>query len=109
MSGSVRIYLLKGCRPDFSNDRLLILQSGKDEEYGNGAENPSIVTARMICRLCMKWSTSIGKTYLETKRRPRFIVSSRTWEETDTVPASDRPVSHKQVDREKEEQEKLLQ
>lgn len=51
----------------------------------------------------------IGKTYLETKRRPRFIVSSRTWEETDTVPASDRPVSHKQVDREKEEQEKLLQ
>jgi hypothetical protein len=85
------------------------LQSGKDEEYGNGAENPSIVTARMICRPCMKWSTSIGKTYLETKRRPRFIVSSRTWEETDTVPASDRPVSHKQVDREKEEQEKLLQ
>ena len=47
--------------------------------------------------------------YSRHKRRPRFIVSSRTWEETDTVPASDRPVSHKQVDREKEEQEKLLQ
>ena len=47
--------------------------------------------------------------YSRHKRRPRFIVSSRTWEETDAVPASDRPVSHKQVDREKEEQEKLLQ
>ena len=47
--------------------------------------------------------------YCRHKRRPRFIVSGRTWEGTDTVPASDRPVSHKQVDREKEEQEKLLQ
>ena len=23
---------------------------------------------------------AIGKTYLETKRRPRFIISQRTWE-----------------------------
>jgi hypothetical protein len=30
----------------------------------------------------------IGKTYLETKRRPRFIISSRTWEETNGVPAA---------------------
>ena len=25
----------------------------------------------------------IGKTYLETKRRPRYIISARTWEKED--------------------------
>jgi len=25
----------------------------------------------------------IGKIYMETKHRPRFIISERTWEETD--------------------------
>ena len=26
----------------------------------------------------------IGKIYLETKHRPRYIISDRTWEETET-------------------------
>ena len=110
MSGSVRIYLLKGCRPDYSNDRLLILQSGKDEEYGNGAEKAMKdinLFLRGLFPLVGFKSTCVY--YSRHKRRPRFIVSSRTWEETDAVPASARSVSHKQVGREKKEQEKLLQ
>ncbi len=37
----------------------------------------------------------IGKTYLETKQRPRFIISSRTWDETeDDITATEELANH---------------
>lgn len=42
----------------------------------------------------------IGKTYLETKRRPRFIISKRTWEKADDVPTKAEVLTfHEQADR----------
>lgn len=50
--------------------------------------------ASMICILCFMSGMNllslgvlgeyIGKIYLETKHRPRYIISDRTWEETET-------------------------
>ncbi|MDE6719843.1 MAG: glycosyltransferase family 2 protein [Treponemataceae bacterium] len=50
--------------------------------------------ASMVCILCFVSGVQmvslgiigeyIGKIYLETKRRPRFIISERTWEENET-------------------------
>jgi hypothetical protein len=42
----------------------------------------------------------LAKTYLETKRRPRFIISKRTWEKADDVPTKAEVLTfHEQADR----------
>ena len=35
------------------------------------------------------WSLYVGKTYMETKRRPRYIISERTWEKTRQTPVTE--------------------
>ena len=49
--------------------------------------------ASIICVVCLLGGIQlislgiigqyVGKTYLETKRRPRYIISERTWEENE--------------------------
>ena len=56
--------------------------------------------ASLICMICLLGGIQlisigiigqyIGKTYMETKRRPRYIISERTWEETKRIWIEDR-------------------